>query len=533
MNRVRDLRDQAAVPPAVTVLEHHQPHIRLDRQRRTPMTGRRHPRHERLALPVLHKRRQQRGSHNSSSSAARSCGSSRTSIGSASSHNVSACAATNRNIPLSLRQKHAHMQAYSDDRAGRTNRRNGPDLARSGRRLYPREVVSLNLASHPARAPAPSTPTATPTAAPCERDDRQPHSPACRQATRCSARRRGRRRGRAADAHRRHERRVVPRGATSSRALPAGLRGDRPPPQRGDRLRRRRPRRAARARRAPALRRDRRDGPGLLPRPRAHADQQRAFVATSTWPAKTGKPLVIHTRAAEDDTIDTLREHAGGIDVILHCFSMADRLDECAEQGWWMSFAGNVTYPKAQDIADAAQRVPADACSSRPTRPISPAARAQAAKPARLRAHTARFVAERRGDRLRRARGARRAQRRDAVRMVSRAAATHGAREAGARGTTTQPSLRRMRDFGIRPKRDLGQNFLIDSNILGVIEREAQLGARRRRARDRRRARRAVRVPCAARRACARRGARPRARAGAARCRSTRSTTSRCTSPTR
>jgi 16S rRNA (adenine1518-N6/adenine1519-N6)-dimethyltransferase len=41
--------------------------------------------------------------------------------------------------------------------------------------------------------------------------------------------------------------------------------------------------------------------------------------------------------------------------------------------------------------------------------------------------------------------------------------------------TTTQPSLRRMRDFGVRPKRDLGQNFLIDSNILGVIEREARL----------------------------------------------------------
>jgi 16S rRNA (adenine1518-N6/adenine1519-N6)-dimethyltransferase len=40
----------------------------------------------------------------------------------------------------------------------------------------------------------------------------------------------------------------------------------------------------------------------------------------------------------------------------------------------------------------------------------------------------------------------------------------------------TQPSLRRMRDFEIRPKRDLGQNFLIDSNILGVIAREAQLG---------------------------------------------------------
>lgn len=41
--------------------------------------------------------------------------------------------------------------------------------------------------------------------------------------------------------------------------------------------------------------------------------------------------------------------------------------------------------------------------------------------------------------------------------------------------TPTQPSLRRMRDFGIRPKRDLGQNFLVDSNILGVIERAADL----------------------------------------------------------
>jgi 16S rRNA (adenine1518-N6/adenine1519-N6)-dimethyltransferase len=40
----------------------------------------------------------------------------------------------------------------------------------------------------------------------------------------------------------------------------------------------------------------------------------------------------------------------------------------------------------------------------------------------------------------------------------------------------TQPSLRRLREHGIRPKRDLGQNFLVDSNILGVIERLAELG---------------------------------------------------------
>ncbi|HEY7967945.1 MAG TPA: 16S rRNA (adenine(1518)-N(6)/adenine(1519)-N(6))-dimethyltransferase RsmA [Solirubrobacteraceae bacterium] len=42
-------------------------------------------------------------------------------------------------------------------------------------------------------------------------------------------------------------------------------------------------------------------------------------------------------------------------------------------------------------------------------------------------------------------------------------------------GAATQPSLRRLAQFGIRPRRELGQNFLIDSNILGVIERAAEL----------------------------------------------------------
>jgi 16S rRNA (adenine1518-N6/adenine1519-N6)-dimethyltransferase len=41
----------------------------------------------------------------------------------------------------------------------------------------------------------------------------------------------------------------------------------------------------------------------------------------------------------------------------------------------------------------------------------------------------------------------------------------------------TQPSLRRLREFGVRPRRDRGKNFLVDSNILGVIERAAALAA--------------------------------------------------------
>jgi TatD DNase family protein len=90
-------------------------------------------------------------------------------------------------------------------------------------------------------------------------------------------------------------------------------------------------------------------------------DQLRAFRAQIELAHETGKPLVIHTRAAEDDTIDTLREHARDLTVILHCFSMPDRLDECLDQpGWVFSFAGNVTYPKAPELREAAKRIPAD-----------------------------------------------------------------------------------------------------------------------------------------------------------------------------
>jgi 16S rRNA (adenine1518-N6/adenine1519-N6)-dimethyltransferase len=45
----------------------------------------------------------------------------------------------------------------------------------------------------------------------------------------------------------------------------------------------------------------------------------------------------------------------------------------------------------------------------------------------------------------------------------------------GVADAPTQPTLRRMREFGVRPDRELGQNFLIDSNILGVIGRAAEL----------------------------------------------------------
>src|SRR3954447_27046140 len=87
-------------------------------------------------------------------------------------------------------------------------------------------------------------------------------------------------------------------------------------------------------------------------------DQLRAFEAQIDLARRCELPLVIHTRAAEDDTIGVLRERADGLTVIMHCFSMPDRLEECVERGWMCSFAGNVTYPKATDLQDAARAVP-------------------------------------------------------------------------------------------------------------------------------------------------------------------------------
>jgi TatD DNase family protein len=90
-------------------------------------------------------------------------------------------------------------------------------------------------------------------------------------------------------------------------------------------------------------------------------DQKRAFAAQIALARSIGKPLVIHTRAAEDDTLSMLVSEARGVRVILHCFSMPGRIDEClAHQDWWFSFAGNVTYPKAEALRLAAVRVPAE-----------------------------------------------------------------------------------------------------------------------------------------------------------------------------
>jgi TatD DNase family protein len=128
------------------------------------------------------------------------------------------------------------------------------------------------------------------------------------------------------------------------------------------------------------------------------ADQERAFAAQIALARETGKPLVIHTRAAEDATLDQLAGEADGLSVVIHCFSMPERLDECLERGYAVSFAGNVTYKNAADLAQAARRVPEDRLLVETDAPyLTPqAVRGERNQPAFV-AHTVAFLAELRG----------------------------------------------------------------------------------------------------------------------------------------
>ena len=86
--------------------------------------------------------------------------------------------------------------------------------------------------------------------------------------------------------------------------------------------------------------------------------QQRAFEAQIELARELDLPLVIHTREAAEDTLATLRKRAEGLRVILHCFSMPEHVDAAIAAGWWLSFAGNVTYPKSTQLAAVAARAP-------------------------------------------------------------------------------------------------------------------------------------------------------------------------------
>jgi len=86
--------------------------------------------------------------------------------------------------------------------------------------------------------------------------------------------------------------------------------------------------------------------------------QRRLFEAQLELAAELGKPVVIHTRDADADTADILAGFHGT--VVMHCFSSPGLLQTVVDRGYYVSFAGNVTFPKAGDLRAAAAQVPAD-----------------------------------------------------------------------------------------------------------------------------------------------------------------------------
>ena len=90
--------------------------------------------------------------------------------------------------------------------------------------------------------------------------------------------------------------------------------------------------------------------------------QHRRFRVHIEAARQSGKPLIIHTRDAKEDTMRILEEErAGEIGGVLHCFTedwpMAERL---LELGFYISFSGIVTFKNASTVHDVAARVPDD-----------------------------------------------------------------------------------------------------------------------------------------------------------------------------
>jgi TatD DNase family protein len=91
----------------------------------------------------------------------------------------------------------------------------------------------------------------------------------------------------------------------------------------------------------------------------ADRDAQRSlFAAQLELASRVAKPVVVHSRAADAETQSMLGAFDGT--VVLHCFSSPGLLPVALERGYYVSFAGNVTYPNAEELRATAARIPGD-----------------------------------------------------------------------------------------------------------------------------------------------------------------------------
>lgn len=130
----------------------------------------------------------------------------------------------------------------------------------------------------------------------------------------------------------------------------------------------------------------------------APRDRQRdLFERHLALAADLGKAVVIHTRAAATETADVLAGFDGT--VILHCFSGPELLPAALDRGYYVSFAGNLTYPRAEELRAVAREVPADRLLVETDSPyLAPQPRrGRPNEPANV-VHTAAALAEARGE---------------------------------------------------------------------------------------------------------------------------------------
>jgi TatD DNase family protein len=126
-------------------------------------------------------------------------------------------------------------------------------------------------------------------------------------------------------------------------------------------------------------------------------EQLRLFVAQLELADERGLPVVVHNREADAETAEVLATFSGT--VVLHCFSSPALVPVAVERGYYVSFAGNVTYPKASDLRAAAAAIPRDKLLVETDSPyLAPQAlRGTPNEPANV-AHTLRVLAEERGE---------------------------------------------------------------------------------------------------------------------------------------
>ncbi len=130
-----------------------------------------------------------------------------------------------------------------------------------------------------------------------------------------------------------------------------------------------------------------------------HAAQKHSFARHIALAKELSKALVIHDRDSHDDVLALLEQEGAPERTVFHCFSGdAAMARHCAERGYYMSFAGPITYKANDDLRAALDEVPDELLLVETDAPyLTPVPHRGKANASYLMPHTVRFMAERRG----------------------------------------------------------------------------------------------------------------------------------------